>query len=148
MAKYWVISEVGWNYDDQYYYRGDNYGNNTYNAPTALYKRKVRAQQEVDGMNLEFFEDRFCKKDTWNCLQEYLGYDGVDGMPDPDKINELLVKHNMEHKYDSIFRVWDRDTSNIALGELFDKMTHEDKMAFIHATGVTMFEMHPVELED
>ena len=45
MGKAYIILEVGWEYDDEYYYTG-NYGDATYEAPKEIFLDVVKAKEE------------------------------------------------------------------------------------------------------
>lgn len=77
--KTYVISEIGWEYNDNYYYQPECGGS----SPIIAYKNRLRAEKECLAKNAE--RARWLSKN--DRLSEYLDEDGLD-----DDLEEVITK--------------------------------------------------------
>ena len=72
--KGYIVAEVGFNYNDEYYYGAGDYGN-LYEAPKVVYRTRERAEQEQKRATLALFFPEPGRRNYMNPFQ-YWGCDG------------------------------------------------------------------------
>ena len=75
----YTIVQVGWEYNDEYYYQGENGGGN----PLSVYKDRSKAEAAVLAKNIE--EYKRISSSRWNRLGAYFPDNEYDFNSDDDK---------------------------------------------------------------
>ena len=84
MSKVYVISELGWEYDDNNYYRSDSGGG----SPIVAYRSWEKAEQACKQKNINFFKDYLSSGEIkdYYCYREDLISD------EGEKIQQIFAK--------------------------------------------------------
>ncbi len=73
--KMWIIGRIGWEYDDQNYYRGDDQGV----SPIKAFTFPELAKEHCNELNVKEFRTLFCSNDKYG---RHIGDWMRDGMSD------------------------------------------------------------------
>jgi hypothetical protein len=87
MPKVYVVSEYGWDYDDNNYYRSDSSGSH----PTVAYSTLEKANKECDKKNLERFKSEFNSQELSNYYSEFSNLVRYDP-EDSEKTDKVFAK--------------------------------------------------------
>lgn len=130
MDTYYVVGEVGFEYNDEIYYRGQGGGS----TPIRLFKSKEAAEAE----RLILTRDHFKKGGDYNSLMCY-GYDNKEIFKD-EYTARMMVNKYMPDNADEDWE-WDFDFS-----PMFNTMTWEDFTKFEKALYIKFYEVYEVAL--
>jgi hypothetical protein len=112
MAKIWIITRTGWEYDDSRYYRPESSGN----TPVSAFTFPGLAKKFCDEKNLEEFRDLGSRG-----ISEYVDYYDID-----DEMREFCKNHNLDESLE--FTIPSEDISDecaIQIMEKFDLNFYE-----------------------
>lgn len=98
MSKYYIIQEIGFEYNDEYYYRSQD----SAGKPQIVFKKKTLANQRVDELNYKKF-----------CLEEIGGY--------AESVREII--EDVEGFVQTYNELFDKDLTEDQLDESFYEFT-------------------------
>ena len=130
MSKVYIAAQVGWDYDDNNYYRTDG------NHPTKAFRDRKKAEQFVLEKNISSF------KGEWGSIREYGGYD----------LNNLLNfdsnKRKMKSIFKKLFELSPEDWLNDYSVDFVVKPTEEDWSNLYNLFNVEFYELTEVEIDE
>lgn len=129
MDKLYVVGKIGYEYNDEIYYKGGSGGI----EPVTVYTSKERATAEAQKANLE----QFLKED----FMAYC-YDVEDIFNDINSAQKLLEKYGYEERLSELAYEGDEVMS------IIKQMTQSDQLAFIETINLQFFDVREVKLEE
>jgi len=130
MSKVYVAVEVGWDYDDQNYFRGEG------TFPTKAFRDKAKAEEFVKFKNINSF------KSSWDSIREYGGYD-VDNL-----FCHGANKRKMNKLFKRLFELTPEEWLNDYSADFVVKLTEEDWAELYQFFNVEFYELTEVEIDE
>lgn len=131
MATGYVVTEIGYEYNDEIYYQGESGGG----TPVKVYLDKEKAQSETDRLNLEALV---------TCEIGQYAYDLSEIINDMDSFEKII------RKYDKQAEVSVDDSYQ--LGEWFSshasKFSNADKKKLLDLVSLEFYTLAEVEIDD
>jgi hypothetical protein len=124
--KVYVVGVIGWEYNDQNYYRGD-YKTST---PKAVYRRLKNAQDFCDEQNIKFLRSISARE--YSCEFSDLFSYGAEAQG--RKLLELFDPNAEDYYNDD--------------GNMFERLTDEQIKNLLPYLDIKMYEITEVEIED
>lgn len=140
MTKVYIITRVGWEYNDESYFRADAGGTDI--TGFRAYRSYDNAKKFCDDKNLEAFKE--FAGDIGN-YEDY--HDTLDEMINPDLTSEfynVCKSHNIDPKT-SVVHIWGLPDVE---GPHFKDLTDTQLRAIIPLLEITFYEISEAEIED
>lgn len=130
MTKLYIISEIGWDYDDNNYYRSDGV------YPSKAFRSKQKAIEELDKMSLQRFKSSFDE------ISNY-GYDN-------DRFNSNLAQKYkiFEKLFELSLEEWLTKSSNQDFVDWVVEPTEEDWKQLYECCYVDWYSIAEIDVED
>ena len=127
--KLYIVAELGYEYDDNNYYRGEGSGS----IPRTAYRTEEKARKVCDELNLEEFKNLFDNRDIFN-------YGDIDWILRNDDNTEALFSKYFGSTVDNWFS--DADVDWVI------KPTDEDYKNLYDCFNISWFTVTSVLMED
>lgn len=131
MATGYVITEIGYEYNDEIYYQSESGGG----TPVKVYLDKEKAQADLDQLNLESLV---------TCEIGQYAYDMNDIVDDMEAFEKILKKYDKEGSLDM--------EDSYELGEWFSsnasKFSNTDKKKLLELVSLEFYTLTEVEIDD
>lgn len=131
MTTGYVVSEIGYEYNDEIYHQSENGGGN----PVKIYLDKEKAQAEVDKLNMESF---------LTCEIGQYAYELSDLVTDMAAFEKIIKKYDKEGEVDL--------EEGYELGEWFSvnasKFSKSDQKKLLELVSLEFYTLNEVEIDD
>jgi hypothetical protein len=129
-----VVTEIGWEYNDEVYYRGEAGGGKA----VTIYRDRAKAQAEADRLN---FAEILKQEENLMCF----GYSVDEIFANTDTAQVILERNGYEGPNVTELE-YGRDWSEF--NKALKKMNEADQRAFANTLNVRFFEVQKAELAD